>query len=114
MNRNELIVQVLEDLNKQSPDDGWSRADVKSALAAFEGAITNALGRGEPVNLGGFMKFTRKDTPAKPARDGVNPFTKEPMRFAAKPASVTVRATPLKALKDTVAASSKKTARKKK
>lgn len=112
MNRNELIVQVLDELNKQNED--WSRADVKNCLAAIESAVTDSLGRGEPVNLGGFMKFTRKDTPAKPARDGINPFTKEPMRFAAKPASVTVRATPLKALKDSVAAATKKSGARKK
>ena len=113
MNRNELIVQVLEDLNKQFPDDQWSRADVKNCLASFESVITSNLGKGEPVNLGGFVKMAVKSTPAKPARDGINPFTKEPMRFAAKPASVTVKATPLKALKDTVAAATKKGGRKK-
>jgi hypothetical protein len=59
------------------------------------------------------LKLYAKSTPAKPARDGINPFTKEPMRFAAKPASLTVKATALKALKDTVAAGSKKGAKKK-
>jgi nucleoid DNA-binding protein len=108
MNRNELIVQVLESLNKQSPDDDWSRADVKNCLGAIESTITQTLSRGEPVNLSGFMKLYAKSTPAKPARDGINPFTKEPMRFAAKPASTTVKATALKALKDNVAAGSKK------
>ena len=108
MNRNELIVQVLEDLNKSFPDDQWSRADVKNALASIEQVITQNLSRGEAVNLGGFVKLYAKSTPAKPARDGVNPFTKEPMRFKAKPASVTVKATALKALKDSVAAGSKK------
>ncbi|HZN13154.1 MAG TPA: HU family DNA-binding protein [Acidimicrobiales bacterium] len=108
MNRNELIVQVLNDLNAASPDDDWSRADVKNCLAAIEAAITDNLSRGEAVNLSGFVKLYSRATPAKPARDGINPFTKEPMRFAAKPASLTIKATPLKALKDTVAAAAKK------
>ena len=107
MNRNELIVQVLNDLNKTRPDDNWARADVKNCLAAIESAVTDSLSKGEPVNLSGFMKLYSRSTPAKPARDGVNPFTKEPMRFAAKPASLTIKATPLKALKDTVAAAKK-------
>ena len=34
MNRNELIVNVLADLNKGFPDDEWSRADVKNCIAA--------------------------------------------------------------------------------
>jgi nucleoid DNA-binding protein len=113
MNRNELIVQVLDDLNKSHPNDQWSRGDVKNCLAAIESAITTNLGKGEPVNLGGFLKLYAKATPAKPARDGINPFTKEPMRFAAKPASLTVKATALKALKDNVAAANKKGGRKK-
>jgi len=38
--------------------------------------------------------------PATEARMGVNPFTKEPMQFAAKPASKSVKASPLKVAKD--------------
>ena len=113
MNRNELIAQVLDDLNKAHPNDEWSRADVKNCLAAIESAVTDNLSRGEPVNLSGFLKLYSRATPAKPARDGINPFTKEPMRFAAKPASLTIKATALKALKDTVAAASKKGSKKK-
>jgi DNA-binding protein HU-beta len=40
--------------------------------------------------------------PATEARSGINPFTKEPMEFATKPASKTVKASPLKAAKDAV------------
>jgi DNA-binding protein HU-beta len=40
--------------------------------------------------------------PATEAGNGVNPFTKEPMEFAAKPASKSVKATPLKVAKDAV------------
>merc|ERR1712007_44653 len=43
-------------------------------------------------------QLKKKD--AKPARKGVNPFTKEPCVFKAKPASKTVRALPMKKLKD--------------
>ena len=111
MNRNQLIVQVFDDLSKQFPDDDWRRSDVKNCVAAIEDAITKNLSKGEPVNLGGFLKLYSRATPAKPARDGINPFTKEPMRFKAKPASVTIKASPLKALKDTVAAASKKKTR---
>jgi len=114
MNRNELIVNVLADLDKRFPDDEWSRADVKNCVAALEGVITESLARGEAVNLSGFMKLYSKSTPATAARDGINPFTKEPMRFKAKPASLTVKATALKALKDNVAAASKRKGRAKK
>jgi Bacterial DNA-binding protein len=35
--------------------------------------------------LPGFAKFEVTEKPATEAREGVNPFTKEPMTFAAKP-----------------------------
>jgi DNA-binding protein HU-beta len=40
--------------------------------------------------------------PAPPAREGINPFTKEKQKFAAKPASKSVRARAVKAIKDAV------------
>ena len=52
--------------------------------------------------LPGFAKFVVVKKAAKPARDGINPFTKEKQRFAAKPASKSVRARPVKAVKDAV------------
>ena len=52
--------------------------------------------------LPGFAKFVVVKKPAKPARKGINPFTKLEQTFAAKPASKTVRARPVKAIKDAV------------
>jgi DNA-binding protein HU-beta len=40
--------------------------------------------------------------PARPARKGINPFTKVEQTFAAKPASKSGRARPVKAIKDAV------------
>ncbi|MFM7096918.1 MAG: HU family DNA-binding protein, partial [Gemmataceae bacterium] len=40
--------------------------------------------------------------PATKAREGINPFTKEKVMFAAKPASKTVRANALKAFKEAI------------
>jgi DNA-binding protein HU-beta len=50
----------------------------------------------------GFAKLTVVEKPATEAHRGINPFTKEPMDFAAKPASKTVKASPLKVAKDAV------------
>jgi DNA-binding protein HU-beta len=41
--------------------------------------------------------------PATKARQGVNPFTKQPITIPAKPASKSVRARPIKAIKEAVA-----------
>ena len=50
----------------------------------------------------GFVKMSVVNKPATEARSGINPFTKEPMEFAAKPASKSVKASPLKVAKDAV------------
>ena len=52
--------------------------------------------------LPGLCKMTVKKKPATKARMGINPFTKEQQKFAAKPASKTVRIRPLKNLKEMV------------
>ncbi len=52
--------------------------------------------------LPGFAKFVVVKKPARPARRGINPFTKEEQMFAAKPASKTVKARAVKAIKDAV------------
>ena len=52
--------------------------------------------------LPGFARFVVVKKPARPAREGINPFTKEKQMFAAKPASKGVRARPVKAVKDAV------------
>ena len=67
-----------------------------------------ALGHRELTKNGvfvvpGFAKFVVIGKPARPAREGINPFTKEKQKFAAKPASKGVRARPVKAIKDAVA-----------
>jgi hypothetical protein len=41
--------------------------------------------------------------PATKARKGINPFTKEPTVFKAKPARKIVKARPIKAVKDAIA-----------
>lgn len=42
----------------------------------------------------GFVKMSVVNKPAAEARSGINPNTKEPMEFVAKPASKTVKASP--------------------
>ena len=50
--------------------------------------------------LPGMLKMTVKSVPAKGARKGINPFTKEPTIFKAKPARAKVKITSLKMLKE--------------
>jgi nucleoid DNA-binding protein len=50
----------------------------------------------------GFAKFVVIKKPATKERKGINPFTKEPTVFKARPARKIVRARPVKAAKDAV------------
>jgi hypothetical protein len=48
------------------------------------------------------MRITVKRKPATKERQGINPFTKEPMTIKAKPARNVVRVRPLRGLKEMV------------
>merc|ERR1712098_360818 len=73
---------------------------------AFYNALTGEayanLKKQGKIVLPGFAKFTVKKKAATKARKGVTPFTKEPCVFKAKPASKTVRARAIKAIKNVV------------
>lgn len=82
-----------------------SAKDVRAVLAALEGAMSASVskkGVGQ-FTLPGMMKITASKVAAKPKRKGINPFTKEEVWFAAKPASIKLKVRPLKKLKDAAA-----------
>ncbi|MCX7678158.1 MAG: HU family DNA-binding protein [Spirochaetes bacterium] len=51
------------------------------------------------ITIPGIAKFHTVVKPAVPERKGINPFTKEPMIFKAKPARRVIKVKVLKALK---------------
>lgn len=79
--------------------------DVRAVLAAFEGAVIGSVNKNgaRTFVMPGLLKITVVNIPAKPKRQGINPFTKQEQWFAAKPASVRVKVRPLKKLKDAAA-----------
>jgi nucleoid DNA-binding protein len=83
--------------------DGTTRKGVKAIIDALAEIGHKELKKNGVFVLHGFAKFVVVKKPARPARKGINPFTKEPTTFAAKPASKTVRARAVKAIKDVVA-----------
>lgn len=60
---------------------GLSKADSKKALDATLGAIADALKAGDKVSLLGFGTFAVNE---RPARQGINPATKEKIEIPAK------------------------------
>jgi DNA-binding protein HU-beta len=79
-----------------------SKNDVRTVIDQMATIGYKELNESGEFVVPGFAKISVVNKPATEARTGVNPFTKEPMEFAAKPASKTVKASPLKAAKDAV------------
>lgn len=79
-----------------------SRKHVKAIVETLVEVGHKELKKSGVFVLPGFAKFVVVKKPARPAREGINPFTKEKQKFAAKPASKGVRARAVKAIKDAV------------
>ncbi len=95
MNKTELVAHLATQASVEPKA-------VKAVLAALEGAITASLHKKGARNfvLPGIVKLVAEDIPAKKRRFGKNPFTGAEQWFAAKPASVRLKARPLKKAKD--------------
>jgi nucleoid DNA-binding protein len=79
-----------------------SGKNVKAIIEALVTVGHRELKKNGVFVLPGFAKFVVVKKPARPAREGINPFTKEKQKFAAKPARKGVRARAVKAIKDAV------------
>merc|ERR1712176_1388068 len=81
---------------------GLKVKDVKGVVEGIVAVAAEQLKKDGSFKLAGALNLKLKKKPATPARKGVNPFTKEPCVLKAKPASKTVRALPMKKLKEMV------------
>ena len=79
-----------------------SRKQVASVFEALTGLIKTAVGKKGPgvFVLTGLAKIIVVQKPAVPEHQGINPFTKQPQLFKAKPARKVIKVRPLKGLKD--------------
>ena len=80
---------------------GLVKNDIAKVFDAFGALIGKELGKKGPGQfvVPGLLKLKVVRKPATKAKQGINPFTKEPMTIKAKPARNVVRAIPMKALK---------------
>ncbi len=101
---NQKPMTKTEILNSLADATGLSKKDVSSVLDELGSLIGKNLGKRGPgvFNVPGLMKVKVVRKPATPEREGINPFTKEPTIFKAKPARNVVKILPLKGLKDMV------------
>merc|ERR1711998_441033 len=81
---------------------GLKAKEVKAVVEGLVEVAAGELKKNGQFKLAGALNLKLKKKPAQAARKGVNPFTKEPCVFKAKPASQTVRALPMKKLKEMV------------
>src|SRR5688572_32776511 len=81
-----------------------SRKQVAGVFEAMGGLIKRDLSQRGPgiFTVPGLMKIKRVHKPATKAREGINPFTGQPMTFKAKPARNVVKVLALKGLKTMV------------
>lgn len=87
-----------------SEKSGLTKKQVASLFDAINELVITHLGKKGPgvVIIPGLLKLKKVSKPATKAKQGINPFTKEPMTIKAKPARNVIKAQPLKALKDAV------------
>src|ERR1700752_5448981 len=79
-----------------------SKRDVKNVMEALVDVGHKELKKTGSFLVPGFAKFVVIKKPATKARKGINPFTKEPTVFKAKPARKIIKARPVKAAKDAI------------
>jgi nucleoid DNA-binding protein len=83
--------------------DGFAKRDVKEVLEALAKVGHRELKKTGVFVTPGLARFVVVKKPATKERQGINPFTKEPTVFKAKPARKVVKARPVKAVKDAIA-----------
>ena len=74
MNKTELVEKI-------AAGAGLSKVDAKKTLDATVAALKDALVAGEKIQLVGFGTFSVNE---RPAREGINPLTKQKISIAAK------------------------------
>lgn len=96
------MISKSELIQKVADECSLAKKDVKSVIESLAAVGHQELKRAGAFVLPGFAKFTVVKKPATPERQGVNPFTKEPTTFKAKPARKVLKVRPVKAAKDAI------------
>jgi nucleoid DNA-binding protein len=95
MTKSQFVATVAE-------KSGLNKKQASAVLEVVNAVVVKQLKSAGEVTIPGLLKLKVKKKPARPAGERMDPFTKTMKMFPAKPASKTVRATAVKALKDAV------------
>ena len=96
------LMTKAELIQKVADQHSLPKKDVKNVIESLASVGYKELKKNGAFMLPGFAKFVVIKKPAAKARPGINPFTKEPTVFKARPARKIVRARPVKAAKEAV------------
>jgi DNA-binding protein HU-beta len=95
MSKSELIQKIADKFAEK-----LTKRDVKGVLEHLSDIGYKELKKNGAFLVPGLAKFVVIKKAATKARKGINPFTKEPTTFKAKPARKVIKARPVKAAKD--------------
>jgi nucleoid DNA-binding protein len=99
--KKELIARVADRAGKLPGVGDLSHRTVAAVLQALADEVRHELARKDgpgKVMIPDLVIVTRSVRPATAEKQGVNPFTREPMTFKAKPARTVIKARPTAAL----------------
>jgi DNA-binding protein HU-beta len=96
MTKSQLIEKIAAEHSE------LKKRDVKGVIETLATVGYKELKKTGAFLVPGLVKFVVIKKPATKARKGINPFTKEPTIFKAKPARKVIKARPVKAAKDAV------------
>ena len=89
-------------INALAEKTGLNKKQVTATLEMLNAMAVEQLGTSGELVIPGLVKLNVATKPATPEHEGINPFTKQPMTFKAKPARKVVRAHPVRALTDAI------------
>ena len=87
-------------INTFAEKTGMNRKQATATFNTLTSMAEEQLRQSGEVVIPGLVKLRVSEKKATEERQGINPFTKQPMTFKAKPARRVVKANPVKALKD--------------
>ena len=96
------LMSKSELINKVADQHSLAKKDVKSVIKSLASIKLQGIEEEWRIPVAWFCKICRHQKACRKERAGINPFTKEPTVFKAKPARKIVRARPVKAAKDAV------------
>lgn len=94
MNKNEFITAL------QAKNPSLTKNDINNTLESMLEIIINGLKVGGKASIPGIVKFSAVKKPATPERQGMNPFSKKMVTFAAKPESTKIKVSQAKVIKE--------------